>query len=133
MSREQNGIRRNGKQELYTFRKVSEQVTNDVYQERTISYVEVQYYAIVVPARAYNIHSNTHVAFRESGKETFGIVEIYIEKDTGLVKGDLLIADDGIYQISAKETHQTIDIYTARLVDVIENVDRFVTTGYAGV
>lgn len=97
---------------LRNFKKKSKVVTDDFYQTGTESYTECSYYAVVIPARAYNIHSNLFLAIKDTGNEYVGIIDIYIDADTGLNVGDLYVDDDDveyeIYSIEYWEVYQVL-------------------------
>jgi len=101
--------------QLCNFKKKTKTVTNEFYQSGTLTFEDVQYYVVVVPARAYNIHSNLYSAVKDTGKENTGIIEIYIENDTNLDVGDLYVDKNGVeYEINSIEYWQEYKILGAK-------------------
>lgn len=80
------------------------------YQESTTTYKEVKYWAVVLPARAYDLHSNVFGRLVRTGVEQFGIINIFISKtdgDTLVINRDYYSDFIGRYQIVGKEIYGT--------------------------
>ena len=80
------------------------------YQESTTEYKEVEYWAAVLPARAYDLHSNVFARQERTGTELFGIVNIFIsitDGDTLVINRDYYSDSVGRYQIVGKEIYGT--------------------------
>lgn len=80
------------------------------YQEFNNEYEEVKYWATVLPARAYDLHSNTFARLNRSGTEQFGIINIFIgitDGDTLVINRDYYSDSVGRYQIVGKEIYGT--------------------------
>jgi len=80
------------------------------YQESTTTYKEVKYWAVVLPARAYDLHSNVFGRLDRTGVEQFGIINIFISKtdgDTLVINRDYYSDFIGRYQIVGKEKYGT--------------------------
>ena len=96
---------------LHTFL-IQESITpaDTFYQESTIEYKEVKYWAVVLPARAYDLHSNVFARLNRSGTELFGIINIFIsitDGDTLVINRDYYSDSVGRYQIVGKEIYGT--------------------------
>jgi len=96
---------------LHTFL-IQESITpaDTFYQESTIEYKEVKYWAVVLPARAYDLHSNVFARLNRSGTEQFGIINIFIsitDGDTLVINRDYYSDSVGRYQIVGKEIYGT--------------------------
>ena len=96
---------------LHTFL-IQESITpaDTFYQESTIEYKEVKYWAVVLPARAYDLHSNVFARLNRSGTEQFGIINIFIsitDGDTIVINRDYYSDSVGRYQIVGKEIYGT--------------------------
>lgn len=80
------------------------------YQESTTEYKEVEYWAAVLPARAYDLHSNAFARQERTGTELFGIINIFIsitDGDTLVINRDYYSDSVGRYQIVGKEIYGT--------------------------
>lgn len=80
------------------------------YQESTKKYEEKKYWAVVLPARAYDLHANIFARQDRTGTEYFGIINIFINKadgDTIKVNQDYYVDSTGKYQIVGKEIYGT--------------------------
>ena len=80
------------------------------YQESTTEYEEVEYWAAVLPARAYDLHSNVFVRQDRSGIEQFGIINIFISITDGnnlVINRDYYTDSVGRYKIVGKEIYGT--------------------------
>lgn len=80
------------------------------YQESTTTYKEVKYWAVVLPARAYDLHSNVFGRLDRTGVEHFGIINIFIniqDGDTIVLNRDYYVDNVGKYQIVGKEIFGT--------------------------
>ena len=80
------------------------------YQESTTEYKEVEYWAVVLPARAYDLHSNVFGRLDRTGVEQFGIINIFIniqDGDTIVLNRDYYVDNVGKYQIVGKEIFGT--------------------------
>lgn len=80
------------------------------YQESTTEYKEVEYWAAVLPARAYDLHSNVFGRLDRTGVEQFGIINIFIniqDGDTIVLNCDYYVDNVGKYQIVGKEIFGT--------------------------
>ena len=80
------------------------------YQESTIEYKEVKYWATVLPARAYDLHSNVFARQDRSGIEQFGIINIFISITDGnnlVINRDYYSDSVGRYNIVGKEVYGT--------------------------
>jgi hypothetical protein len=80
------------------------------YQESTTEYKEVKYWAVVLPARAYDLHSNVFGRLDRTGVEQFGIINIFIniqDGDTIVLNRDYYVDNVGKYQIVGKEIFGT--------------------------
>lgn len=96
---------------LHTFL-IQESITSadTFYQESTIKYKEVKYWATVLPARAYDLHSNIFGRQDRSGIEHFGIINIFIgitDGDTIVINRDYYTDSVGRYKIVGKEIYGT--------------------------
>lgn len=91
--------------EIHTFKTVVTTITDAFHG--TISNVESTYlcYAVVIPARAYDIHSNLFYRPETTGNEFFGIVSIIIDADdyAHINENDFLIDGTKRYKIIAAE------------------------------
>lgn len=96
---------------LHTFL-IQESITpaDTFYQESTIEYKEVKYWAAVLPARAYDLHSNIFARQDRSGIEHFGIINIFISITDGnnlVINRDYYTDSVGRYKIVGKEIYGT--------------------------
>lgn len=67
--------------ELASFKLLTKTITDSFYDEYTTVETDYECYAVVVPARAYDIHSNIFYRPETTGFEEFGIISIFIAAD----------------------------------------------------
>jgi len=88
-----------------TFKQVSVTITDTFYQEGTTTLTTYNCYGVVVPARAYDLHSNIATKVADTGIELMGIINIFIgisdEANIGI--GDYFVDDIATYIIKSKE------------------------------
>lgn len=94
--------------------------TDTFYQESDKTYREVSYWAVVLPARAYDLHSNLYVKQTRTGLEPLGIINIFMSKEDGdtiVVDQDYYKNSVGKYQIVGKEIYEpSYFLFEAHLV-----------------
>lgn len=103
---------------LETFIKVVKTVVDEFYDDITTEEEEYTCFALVTPARAYDIHSNTFTKPTIKGSEYFGIINIIIpmEESDSIQEGDYYNdSNDRRYKIVAKEFWQQYVLLEAQL------------------
>lgn len=96
-------LKRQGK--LSDFRTVNKVVIDSFYGEIAVTETGYSCYALVVPARAYDLHSNTLYRPEITGNEFFGIINIYISPEDAIYIGEEDFYIDGTkrYKLVASE------------------------------
>ena len=96
-------LKRQGKPSI--FKRVTKTVVDEFYGEVTTVETEYTCYALVVPARAYDIHSNLYYRPETTGNEFFGIINIIITADDAefISEEDFYIDGTRKYKIIASE------------------------------
>lgn len=98
-----NMFKRLGKE--LTFKLLSTIITDSFYQEGDTTVTTYTCYGTVVPARAYDLHSNIATKVADTGIEPMGIVSIFISPaDAANINiGDYYIDDVAQYTIKSNE------------------------------
>lgn len=91
--------------QLSDFRTVDKIITDSFYGETAVTETEYSCYALVVPARAYDIHSNIYYRPEVTGNEFIGIINIYISPEDAVYISEEDVYVDGTkrYKIIASE------------------------------
>lgn len=99
----ENMFKRNGK--LLTFKLLTHVITDEFYQTKNTTIETYTCYGTVIPARAYDLHSNIVLRTESTGDEPMGIINILISPaDEGYIdEGDYYIDDTAQYTITSKE------------------------------
>ena len=88
-----------------TFKLISTAITDVFYQKGTVTLTTYTCYGVVVPARAYDLHSNLAIVLASSGGEPMGIVSIFVSSAdmANISIGDYYIDNIAQYTIVSKE------------------------------
>ena len=71
--------------------------------------------AKIMPARAYDIHSNEWVKLVEGGEEMLGIINVRLLLTTNVLVGDYITADGHKYKLTSREILDEYFIYEGHL------------------
>lgn len=102
----------------YTFKVATASAATDTfYQDAPATYTETTVRAVVLPARAYDIHSNVAYSARITGFEDVGIISIFVNQDECVIDiGDYINVGDEWYKIDSKEYYdESYFIFGAKL------------------
>lgn len=91
--------------QTYTFYHRGTVASSDTfYKDETVVWTTVTLRAIVFPARAYDVHSNSLHLERPLGIESVGIIDVFVDKSTCTVDVDDYVSIGGIdYKLKSKE------------------------------
>jgi hypothetical protein len=97
-------LRKLGK--VYTFKVAGTPTTTDTfYQNNSATYTTVSLRAVVLPARAYDIHSNVLHIERPFGVDHVGIIEVLVDQDECPVEEeDYIQVESEWYKLKSRET-----------------------------
>jgi len=104
----------------YTFKTATATTASDTfYGDAPATYTETTVRAVILPTRAYDIHSNVVYISRPIGLEEIGIISIFIEQDDCVIDvDDFVNVGDYWYKIHAKEIYdESYYIFEAKLGD----------------
>lgn len=97
--------------QLYTFTRITDSTltnptaTQTAYKTKNKTTTTYTERAIVHPARAYDVHSNTYIINFEGGEEKKGIITVQLDHTTNVMEDDYITTADGKYKLMAKETY----------------------------
>lgn len=118
------------------FKLLTKTTTDDFYQTSVITETEFNCNGVVVPARAYDLHSNIFMKSNDTGNEFFGIVNIYLTvSDAENIRiEDHYIDGNKKYNIVSKEFwNDEFIILEGHLIDVDDTEEKtYIDFNYGG-
>ncbi len=109
-------LRKLGK--AYTFKVAGTPTTTDsFYQNNSATYTTVSLYAVVLPARTYDVHSNIVHMERAFGIDELGNIEVYVvQEDCPVDVEDYIQVEAEWYKLKSKEVFgDAFYVFEARL------------------
>ena len=88
---------------------------DSAYKEQKKTETTFVRWAVVEPARAYDIHSNTMASETIGGTIMTGIINVTVMYNSGVLENDTITTEDGVYTLVAKERFEEFRIFEGHL------------------